>query len=256
MFRQTPPTNNKTETRTGVVVFAATTMLAPSRASRSAIALPMPRDPPVMKTVFDTHDINAKVKRRTFDSMSLALSGSPIEALLLSEASRRNDVAHYESLIARCRAWFAPRSATSSLSHALLVALDLLVSQRFYRVDVVPVSHDAVHGCFVGWQKADSAVEAILPIAATAETQTPALFRSIVHATGIVTGVAHQGTTLAIVSSDSTVVYYRVGLHLRSPLEEAALNASAPQELLEAEDDDRDAAGASQVVGADADEAL
>src|SRR5258706_2928483 len=35
----------------GVVVFAATTTLAPSFAARSAIARPMPRDAPVMKSV-------------------------------------------------------------------------------------------------------------------------------------------------------------------------------------------------------------
>jgi hypothetical protein len=191
--------------------------------------------------------------------MSLALSGSPVEALLRSEASRRNELLHYESVIARCRAWFAPRSATSSLPHALLVALDLLVSQRFFRVDVAPVAHESVHGCLLCWQKASSAVEVILPIAATAETQTPALFRSIVQATSLVTGVTHQGATLAIVSSDSTIVYYRVGLFLRSPHEEAALNAasasstSVPEQLLASEDDDGDAAGAPQVVGAHAD---
>src|SRR5690554_4177096 len=35
----------------GSTVLAAITILAPSRAARSAIARPMPRDPPVMKTV-------------------------------------------------------------------------------------------------------------------------------------------------------------------------------------------------------------
>jgi len=36
----------------GVSVLAAITMLAPSRAARSAIASPMPRDAPVMKSVW------------------------------------------------------------------------------------------------------------------------------------------------------------------------------------------------------------
>jgi hypothetical protein len=36
----------------GSAVFAAITTLAPSRAARSAISRPMPRDPPVMNRVF------------------------------------------------------------------------------------------------------------------------------------------------------------------------------------------------------------
>src|SRR4029077_8950110 len=40
----------------GFSVFAAIAILAPSRAARSAIASPMPRDPPVMNNVFPASD--------------------------------------------------------------------------------------------------------------------------------------------------------------------------------------------------------
>src|SRR5215472_2652896 len=40
----------------GVSVFAAIAILAPSRAARSAIASPMPRDAPVMNSVFPASD--------------------------------------------------------------------------------------------------------------------------------------------------------------------------------------------------------
>src|SRR5580704_14601349 len=41
----------------GAVVFAAMAILAPSRAARSAIASPMPRDAPVMNSVFPLSDM-------------------------------------------------------------------------------------------------------------------------------------------------------------------------------------------------------
>jgi hypothetical protein len=189
------------------------------------------------------------------------MSDSPLETLLRNEAIRRNEMTHYFDMLGRCRALFAPRSATSSQTHALLVALDLLVGQRFCRIDVAPVAHQSIQACFLGWQRPDSPVEVFLPIAATAETQTPALFRSILRATSEVTGVPNQTTTLAIVSSDSTVVYYRCGLHLRGPADEAlfatittvdeSADALADQ-LPNAEHDQDDAGEPPDVVGAGA----
>ena len=41
-----------------MVVFAAITILAPSFAALKAIALPMPRDPPVINNVFPFKDIS------------------------------------------------------------------------------------------------------------------------------------------------------------------------------------------------------
>jgi hypothetical protein len=183
---------------------------------------------------------------------------SPLETLLRNEAIRRNEMTHYFDVIGRCRALFEPRSATSSQTHALIVALDLLVGQRFCRIDVAPVAHEAVQAAFLGWQRPDSPVEVILPIAATAETQTPALFRSILKATSGVTGVPNQTTTLAIVSSDSTVVYYRCGLHLRGPADEAPQFADvdaalvAADELPDAEQHQDHAGEPPDVVGAGA----
>src|ERR1700726_5114318 len=48
----------------GSAVFAAMAILAPSRAARSAIASPMPREAPVMKRVFPANDIAASLLAR------------------------------------------------------------------------------------------------------------------------------------------------------------------------------------------------
>src|SRR6202030_820957 len=48
----------------GSAVFAAMAMLAPSRAARSAIASPMPREPPVMNRVLPASDIAASLLAR------------------------------------------------------------------------------------------------------------------------------------------------------------------------------------------------
>src|SRR5580700_2027817 len=48
----------------GSAVFAAIAILAPSRAARSAIASPMPREAPVMNRVFPASDIAASLFAR------------------------------------------------------------------------------------------------------------------------------------------------------------------------------------------------
>src|SRR5271155_6072281 len=48
----------------GVAVLAAMAILAPSRAARSAIARPMPREAPVMNSVFPVSDIRASLLAR------------------------------------------------------------------------------------------------------------------------------------------------------------------------------------------------
>src|ERR1700722_6628930 len=48
----------------GSAVFAAMAILAPSRAARSAIASPMPREAPVMNSVFPASDIAASLLAR------------------------------------------------------------------------------------------------------------------------------------------------------------------------------------------------
>src|ERR1700739_1132907 len=45
----------------GVAVLAAMAMLAPSRAARSAMARPMPREAPVMKSVFPASDVSGAI---------------------------------------------------------------------------------------------------------------------------------------------------------------------------------------------------
>jgi len=48
----------------GVSVFAAIAILAPSRAARSAIASPMPREAPVMNRVLPRRDMALPLHRR------------------------------------------------------------------------------------------------------------------------------------------------------------------------------------------------
>ena len=92
--------------------------------------------------------------------MSLQLSDSDVifEKILLNEGDRRNQIEHFNAFVAQCRVAFASRSTTTSLALAMHVAVDLLVTQRWYKLDVVAVDHSDVKACFVGKQKAVSAV--------------------------------------------------------------------------------------------------
>lgn len=122
--------------------------------------------------------------------MMSAHSNSVVETLLRREAERRNEVAQFDAFIAHCRAAFPLASEVATLSLAQLVALDLLVVQRWCKIDVGFVPHDATKGCFIGWQHPvclvcrlvfvavlsatqDSPAEVVVPVSSTAKTQTP-----------------------------------------------------------------------------------
>ena len=56
----------------GVVVFATTAMLAPSLAALSAMALPIPRDPPVMNSVLSRNKGLVEGTRRNSSLVDIA----------------------------------------------------------------------------------------------------------------------------------------------------------------------------------------
>ncbi len=77
----------------GSAVFAAMAMFAPSRAARSAIARPMPRDAPVMKSVLPRSDIDQLASAKGASCTKLApastLSSRPREAVARFSAKKR-----------------------------------------------------------------------------------------------------------------------------------------------------------------------
>jgi hypothetical protein len=101
---------------------------------------------------------------------SIAASHNVLESMLANEYKRRNDNG-FDALISHCRAAFPIASEFATLSLALLVACDLLVTQRWKKIQVAFVEHQstkgrapqvllvashqrALSGCFVGWQHA------------------------------------------------------------------------------------------------------
>src|ERR1700682_846719 len=94
----------------GVSVFAAIAMLAPSLAARSAIASPMPREAPVMKSVFPASDmVRSGDQRRlrlqdrlgAIDDRALQ-SACRRQQIFREEARRRNPRRMRRIMIARC----------------------------------------------------------------------------------------------------------------------------------------------------------
>jgi hypothetical protein len=82
-----------------------------------------------------------------------ARSDNVLEKLLVNEAHRRNEIEQFDTFISHCRTAFPVSSDVATLSLAMLVAVDLLVSLRWVKVQVAFISHDAMKGCFVGWQR-------------------------------------------------------------------------------------------------------